>query len=490
MGQFNKKVQSSRKTTTYEGGEAYTKTLEDEWTNMLFSFMLQSGNHGYYRTVDEAQQRYIELTEQMIEKRGAFFIGKAAVFSRNVLGMRTISELTAAMLNKYQFQTKRQFYANYFRRPDGVGEVFAAIDSLGDKRSHALVRGVADYLSSLNAYQVGKYPMRNHAYTMHDIINICHPKSEVIDLYQKGQLPAPDTWESAIHSKHGEERENEWKRLVEEKLLGYMALVRNLRAILNCSFVTIPWIKEHLVPQITNEAAIKKSLIFPYQIYTAYKMLRNALPFEVEGALVRAFEISIQNMPEMPGKSLVVLDVSGSMDAPLSKNNALSIKEACAVYAAVMYSSDKFNCDFIKFGNHATYFKNTAKNINIFSLIKRMADNDGMGYGTEIASVFHTIDKHYDRIFLFSDMQVMDMAPGSWYFDDPTPAHTLFDNYKETYGDSKIYSFDLGNYRTQVVSDRSDLVYITALNDTVFKIIEMMEDPKKSLIDIVNTYEG
>ena len=104
--------------------------------------------------------------------------------------------------------------------------------------------------------------------------------------------------------------------------------------------------------------------------------------------------------------------------------------------------------------------------------------------GTEIKAVFNILNEHYDRIFLFSDMQVMD--PNPWYGN---AAYQMFDEYKKIYGDSKIYSFDLGNYHTQLVSDRQDLVYITALNDVVFKIIEMLEDPKKSLIDIVKNYE-
>lgn len=484
MGKFNNKSVQSRKTQTYEGGVAYKKQLEDEWTNMLFSFMLQSGNHGFYRTVDEAQSRYVELTNQMIEKYGPAFVGKAAIFSRNELGMRSISELTAAMLNGVQFEGKREFYSKYFHRPDGIGEVFGAIDSLGMKRSHALVRGACDYLETLSAYQIGKYPMKNHTYNMHDIINICHPKSENIDKYQKGILEKPDTWEVSIHSKHGEEREQEWKRLVETHKLGYLALIRNLRNILACEFVKIPWIEEFLVPQIVNEISIKKSLVFPYQIYTAYKSIDSVVPLELEIALSEAFKLSIGNMPELPGNSCVVLDVSGSMEASMSTNSLLTIKEACAVYAAALYSSDKFNCDFIKFGTEASYFKNTAKNISIFKLIKLMADNDSMGYSTIIDSVFETLNKHYDRIFLFSDMQVMDT--NSW---SSKSAYKLFDEYKLKYGNSKIYSFDLGNYHNQLLSNRADLVYITALNDVVFKIIEMLEDPKKSLIDIVKNYE-
>ena len=85
-------------------------------------------------------------------------------------------------------------------------------------------------------------------------------------------------------------------------------------------------------------------------------------------------------------------------------------------------------------------------------------------------------------------MQVMEDS--GWFYRTPsdrTP-QKRFDQYQKDYGESKIYSFDLGNYHNQIVSDRKDLVYITALNDIVFKAIELLEDDTKSLIDIIDQY--
>jgi len=489
MSKFNEKNINVRKTATFEGGVAYSKYLEDEWSNAIFSSILQPR---FYESAEEQESRFVDLTNQMISKYSPELIGTAAVYARNELGMRSISELTAAILNGVQWKDKRNFYAKYFHRPDGVGEVFAAVDHLGGKRSHALIRGVADYLSSLSAYQIGKYPMRNHKYNMHDIINITHAKSDAIDQYQKGTLETPDTWEVKISSaKSVEEKESEWKRLVEEKKLGYLALLRNLRNICKCSFASSSWIKENLVPQIINEAAIKKSLVWPLQIYTAWKTLnQEGIGLYVETALSEAFEISTGNMPYLDGNTLVVLDVSGSMDSRFSQNSSLTIKELCAVYAsAFLVSGFRSNVDFIKFGTKAKKWKkDTFTAGNQFKLISMLAKNEGLGYGTEISTVFNMLDKHYDRVFLFSDMQVMDGSRWSYYADSSRSANSLWRKYVDNYGPSHIYSFDLGNYHSQVVSTRSDISYITALTDVVFKIIEIQEDETKSLLDIVRYY--
>lgn len=485
MSKFNAKQMNSNKITTYEGGEAYAKNLEDEWCNFLFSCILQDR---FYENSAKQQERYAELTNAMIEKYGASFVGKAAVFARNELGMRSISELTAAMLNQYQFEGKRDFYKKYFHRPDGVAEVFGAIDMLGGKRSHALVRGAADYLSGLDAYQVGKYKMLDKKYKMYDIINITHAYSPAIDALKKNVLEAPDTWEvKVINAKNQEEKEVEWKRLVEERRLGYIALLKNLKNILSCSFVNPQWANEHLVPQITNEVAIKKSLIFPYRIYTAWKMISDMLPLEIEMALSNAFIISIGNMPKLEGNSLVVLDVSGSMTDRMSQHSNMMIKEVGAVYAAAIYLSGN-DVDFVKFGNYAKWCSYN-KYTNVFKLINAMHDNDGCGGGTDIIPVFDSIEKHYDRMFLISDMQVMnDSSSWGWYGRSKS-ANDAFKEYKLKYGNTHIYSFDLSNYHSQITKTGSnDISYITALNDNVFKILEL-EENCKSLIDVIKDYK-
>lgn len=486
MSRFNASQVNQNKTTTYEGGEAYSKSLENELANFLFSCILQNG---YYETSSEQQDRYIELTNAMIDKYGAKFVGKAAVFARNELGMRSISELTAAILNGCKFEGKREFYKKYFHRPDGVAEVFGAIDMLGGKRSHALVRGACDYLSSLSDYQIGKYKMNGKTYNMYDIINITHATSSAIDAYKNDALEVPDTWEVKISGAENQEaKEAEWKRLIEERKLGYMALIRNLRNILSCKFVNSQWAKEHLVPQITNEAAIKKSLIFPYRIYTAWKMIADMLPIEIEAALSDAFIISVGNMPKLEGSSLVALDVSGSMEDRMSEHSNMTIKEVGAVYGAVIYLSNN-DVDFVKFGNYAKWCSYN-RYTNVFKLIKAMQENDGCGYGTDIIPVFESIEKHYDRIFLISDMQVMNGDfYCSWHGSRSKSANDAFEEYKREYGKTHIYSFDLGNYSSQITNTGSDdISYITALNDTVFKILEL-EESGKSLVDIIMDYE-
>ena len=480
-GKFNKtKTPAQPNAVTYEGGDAFEKSLEQDWLNNLFSNMLENR---FYESGDEQMNRYIQLTQKMLEKYGAKFVGRAAYFARNELGMRSISQLTAAMLNPVQFEGKRDFFKNYMKRPDDVSEIFAIVESLGDKRSHALVRGAGDYISGLSAYQMDKYAMRRKNWSMIDLINVTHAKSDVVDKFYNGVLEKADTWEQKISAAKDEDEKNaNWRELVEGGKLGYLALIRNLNNILNAD-VDEDFVVNYLVPQLTNADKIHKSLVFPYQIYTAYKNLE-VREVNTCFALDKAFRESVKNVPGLDGTSLVVLDVSGSMEDRISGRSNMTIKEVCACYAAAIYLSNP-NSEFIKFGNHAKRCHYNRLD-SVFVLIKKMQENDGCGYGTDILPVWEMLDLHYDRVFLFSDMQVMDSR--SWWTRNSDTAIDAMNEYMRRYGRTHVYSFDCGNYSTQISNpQRGDLTMLTALNDKVFQMLNILEQGG-NIVDYINTH--
>jgi len=487
MAKFNQNNQSTIKTISHEGGSVYIKSPAEEWLNFLFSSYLEDA---FYETATTQRDRFIKLTEEVANKYGYEFVAKCAVFARNELGMRSVSQLVAAWLNNKSFENKRRFYAKYPHRPDDVGEVFAAIELLNQKYSHALNRGFADYLSKLSGYALGKYQMKGKEWNMHDIINRTHAYSEHIDAYQKGNLEVVDTWETAISGAESSvEREEEWKRLVETKKLGYLALLRNLRNIYNCSFVTNNWILDYLEPQLTNKHSIEESMVFPYQIYSAARNCGIA-NLGIRLALNVAFKKSVSNMPTIDGSAVIILDVSGSMSSPISANSKISIVEAGAVYAAaLMYANP--NIDFIKFGNSAKmcHFN---QNDDVFHTINKMIQNDNCGYGTDIVPAFQLLQKHYDKIFLISDMQIMtheDWGLGFSRKQFLSPME-VYNKYIQTYGSSELFSFDLGNYHTQVVPPSNPNVHLlTSLSEKTFKMINLLSQGENIVDYINNVYD-
>lgn len=481
--------------TSYEGGAVYERTLEDEWQNMLFSSVLEDG---FYESADQQAERYIDLTRQMADKYGEQFVAKAATFSRNVLGLRSISALTAALLNSRQFENKRSFYASYFRRPDDVAEVFAAVKTLDDKRSHGLIRGAADYVSRLDDYRLGKYQMRGKEFNLLDLVNLTHAHSDAIDRLKAGTLDTPDTWEVAISAApDADARAHEWIRLVETDKLGYLALIRNLRNIVRAA-ATMPdgptWILDELVTRVADAEAIKRSLVYPHQIYAAWVALRAAdvaCPASVENALETAFEYSLSNMPEFDGTTAIIIDVSGSMTQTFSKFSSLSVLQISAVFAAAFLMNNP-TTQVVKFGSAAKLCDYANLRLSPFRLIEAISDNEGMGYSTNITAAFDAINVPADRILLFSDMQVMDASYDDYYSRYVPDCRSGFDAYRafkrRCACAPHIYSFDLGNYHSQLTPPKTgDISYITTLNDKVFLIAKMQESGR-NLVDIIQEW--
>ena len=351
MSKFNVKKENN-KAVSYEGGSVYNKNLVEDYLNNLFSSFIEDG---FYESRQERMERFLDLTTEVKNQLGNEFLAKTSVFARNELGMRSASQIIASYLNDEKFDNKRAYYRNFCHRPDDVAEIFGAIDMMGQKRSHATVRGCGDYLAKLNEYQLGKYKMLGKEYNMYDLINITHAKSSSVDGFMKGEIESPDTWEVKISTAKTEvERAEEWIRLVKEDKLGYLALLRNLNNILNAISITgidgLLLIEDKIVSKLTDEASIKKSLVFPYQIYCAYKNMK-AHPFMIDNALDKAFRIACGNMEKFEGKSVIMLDISGSMENRISSRSNITIKEAGACYAAALYISQ--DCDFVKFGTDA-----------------------------------------------------------------------------------------------------------------------------------------
>lgn len=479
MSKFNAKKENN-KAISYEGGNVYNKNLVEDYLNNLFSSFIEDG---FYESRQKKMERFLDLTTEVGNKLGNEFLAKTSVFARNELGMRSASQLIASYLNDKKFDNKRAYYRNFCHRPDDVAEIFGAIDMMGQKRSHATVRGCGDYLAKLNEYQLGKYKMLGKEYNMYDLINITHAKSSSVDGFMKGEIESPDTWEVKISTAKTEaERAEEWIRLVKEDKLGYLALLRNLNNILNAMSITgidgLLLIEDKIVSKLTDEASIKKSLVFPYQIYCAYKNMK-AHPFMIDNALDKAFRIACGNMEKFEGKSVIMLDISGSMEDRISSRSNITIKEVGACYAAALYISQ--DCDFVKFGTDA---KSCSYNKidNVFNIISNMCEEDNCGYGTYIGAAFAELDKHYDRIFIVSDMQIM--SPRRYYSQrEDGPAS--YNDYCKEYGDAKCYSFDLGNYKTQCANPNNRNVHlVTALNDDVFKFLHLLEN-NQSIVDYI-----
>jgi 60 kDa SS-A/Ro ribonucleoprotein len=470
MSKFNTQ-QLPTKTKNLAGGEAYVQSPEMEFISvMLTSF----ASNQFYQKEDVGFDR----VESLLPKIDPEFAAKAIVFGRTKFGMRSISHVAASKLSPFLKGKPwaKAFYSSVIHRPDDITEILSY--SKG-KMSHAMQKGLAKAFDKFDSYQLAKYKGEGKGFSLVDAVNILHPvpvekNAEAIKQLIKGELKNTETWEAKLSAagQTGTEEEKEeakseaWKELILSKKIGYFALLKNLRNIIE----NAPDVLTQAIALLTSEHLIKKSLVLPFRYTTAYeeiaKLSDGKVVREVLMGLNKAVDISTSNVPKFDGETLVVLDESGSMSGKPAQIGAL--------FAAILVRSN--NCDLMTFSDHARY-----RNINpmdsTITIANSIQFNNG---GTNFHSIFQVANKKYNRIIILSDMQ-------AWInFHAPT---VEFNQYKKQFDCNPfVYSFDLAGYGTLQFPEQN-VFAIAGFSDKVFDIMNLLETDKKALINEINKIE-
>ncbi|MDD4804952.1 MAG: TROVE domain-containing protein, partial [Candidatus Pacebacteria bacterium] len=120
----------------------------------------------------------------------------------------------------------------------------------------------------------------------------------------------------------------------------YMAILRNLNNVLKAD--VSQYHIDLICAALTDPTAISRSKQYPFRYYSAYKTLQeNREQYDstkvsaVLQALEKAIAISAESVPKISGKSLVLVDVSGSMCwQPISKHSKVTPAEVAGMFGA------------------------------------------------------------------------------------------------------------------------------------------------------------
>lgn len=459
---FNKT--SSSKTVNYAGGEAYKESPKLELATILLTSFVKDQ---FYRSENET----LEKVRSLIYCVDPVFSAKAAIYARNVYGMRSITHVVAGEIAKKVKGEKwtKSFFDKIVHRPDDMMEILAYYYSLGLKNEpNALKKGFANALGRFNEYELGKYRGEKSEVSLVDVVNLVHPKTTpAIEKLIKGTLRSKDTWEVELSMTNGDEKLKKlaWHKLISERKIGYFALLRNLRNIIEQA----PEDVEKACELLIDKELIKKSLVLPFRFITAIKEIEQLQDSgRVLKALNTAIDISMSNVPHMSGKTLVVLDTSGSMEGkPI---------EIGSLFASVLVKSN--DTDFMWFSNDASYLTLNPSDSTL-TIARQIVDRCEVG-GTNFHSIFQTANRAYDRIIIMSDMQ-------GW--TGHTAPVSSFNEYKTRCGSNPfIYSFDLQGYGTLQFPE-PQVFCIAGFSEKVFDIMSLLEKDKNALIKEIEKIE-
>ncbi len=473
MSRFNTNTIGT-KTVNKAGGEAYSQSPELELVSVLLTSF---ANDTFYEKAEDKFERLKGLVKQV----DPLFAAKAAIYARKEFGMRSITHVLTGELAKIASgkDWAKRFYTAIINRPDDMTEIISYLLANKQKLPNALKKGFSNAFNSFDAYQLAKYKGETKTVKLVDVVNLVHPiptngNKEALEQLIRGTLKSTDTWESKL-TKAGQSAETEegrdeakkeaWSDLIKTGKMGYFALLRNLRNLME----SVPELEDKIIEQLTNRDKIKKSLVLPFRYFTAITELEKLQNTRnVVSAISKAAEIALDNIPKLKGKTLIAVDVSGSMNG--------RPQEIARMFGAILYKTT--DSMMLTFDNDAKY---RTLNFND-SLLSLMRNIPFMGGGTNFNSIFDRSTVKFDRVIILSDMQAW-MANG-WNSSNPKQA---FANYKQRTGaDPLVYSFDLNNYGSMQFPEKN--VYCLAgFSEKIFDIMAVLEEDKDALINKIKS---
>lgn len=314
MSKFNKK--STRKTPNKSGHPAYKMDDKERLVSAVLTTMF--GEPKFYGSTDSD---IVKLATDCA-KRDPQFLSNLAIYARCEANMRSVSHVLTSIIAREAHEFTRYTFQHVIVRADDILEIFACYKQMyGKPFPNALKRAVADRMQTISEYEYAKYN-RNQEITFKDVLQIAHPKpktvevDEIFDAIINDNLRTPYTWEVEL-SKRGNNAEV-WNELIASNKLGYMAMLRNLRNIKNSGADIKPVLK-----RIGNKNAAIKSKQLPFRFFSAYKRLEQdgCMDNDIRAALDSALTASIENLPRLNGRTLIAVDVSGSMSCTISRNS-------------------------------------------------------------------------------------------------------------------------------------------------------------------------
>jgi 60 kDa SS-A/Ro ribonucleoprotein len=563
MGKFDAKVSRKPvKTTNHVGAVAYKKTANFELISTLLTSFVEDT---YYKGKDSTLKGLSDILKDV----DPLFAAKAAIYARTKFGMRSISHAVASELAKHISgkDWAKDFYNAIVYRPDDILEILAYHFGKKQKLSKAMQKGLAASLGKFDAYQLAKYKGENKSIKLVDAVNILHPTSTdhngtisvdkdtywaalsdkmkkaknvklgklkatvkvpALDALMLGLLKSEGTWEAelsaagqkATNDEQKEEfKKDAWIKLIETKKIGYFALLRNLRNIIEQA----PEAVDGAIEMLTNQKLIKNSLVLPFRFLSAYESISamsggsltarkksifengdsNAVSGNVIEKMLKAIDdaakLSVANIPLFDGKTIILSDNSGSMTGDRGGSSRLSTmterktSDVANLFAVLCWLRSE-NTAIGLFGDRLIEPKlDRSKGVfDNFNLIDKEKEKCGGSTEAGIFDMFRKLIKEKiiaNRIVIFSDCQIGDRC--QWYgtggSERANDFNKLFQEYRKINPDFMCYSIDLKGYSTTVFD--KGVTKLAGMSEKIFELMAKIETDKHSLVKEIEQIE-
>jgi hypothetical protein len=501
----------ARDTKTFEGAPAYTR--DDKSALFLLAVSNFYGEDTFYEKAGDRNDRFRGLVQRVAANDPAWtraFIAwlrdKANIRTAAVVGsVEAAKVMLAADQPGSGVGPSRQLLRDFFQvaRPDEPTEATAYwLATYGRKIPAGIRRGIADgAVVKYNEMAYIKWDGGNRGVHMADVIELCHPEPKapwqsalfkyILDVRRDPKTPIPDelpmlqkraallalsdeekrailtrddseqilrdagmTWEQA--SSWGAMTAQVWESLI--PVMGYMALLRNLR---NFQEAGISWAATKLViERLEEQTAVLNSRQLPFRFLTAYMFAQGS---QWAAPLETALQYSTANIPSLPGRTLVLVDTSGSMiGRPMSAKSKVQAVAGGALFGVALAAKGE-NVDLYGYDNTAWEHK-FQKGSSVLRSIEEFGRKI-RGGGTQTAAVLKATFNNHDRVIIETDEQTFGPSRGDWQGDVGSQVPNSV----------PIYSFNVGGYAAAMLDTTSTRHQLGGMTDVSWGMIPLIE---------------
>lgn len=275
-------------------------------------------------------------------------------------------------------------------------------------------------------------------------------------------------------------KRQQWNLIIPH--MGYMAVLRHLRDFDECGLGAS--MVNKLTHRIADPGEVAASRQLPFRFLSAYL---NIPSLRWGQALEQALQACVPNIPTLDGRTLVLIDMSGSMMEPFSQGPRTphgkrpAMLHVAELFGVALALRNPQTTDVWGFADTQMRIGNITQGGSILKTVELITSHSTkIGLGTAIEyAVRETYDGH-DRVVILSDMQTMpsDMVRPE-YREYYRPGREVGDINAALPADVHVFGFNLAGYtHTAMVSGSPYRHELGGLTDHTFATIPMLESGK------------
>jgi hypothetical protein len=261
------------------------------------------------------------------------------------------------------------------------------------------------------------------------------------------------TWEALAGWRQTAMDAAAWEAII--PTMGYLALLRNLRNF-DQSGVSDP-VAEAIAAKLSDAGEVARSRVLPMRFLSAYNAapsLRWAYPLE------KALQHALANVPALDGRTLILVDTSGSMQSSFSKDGTLRCWDAAAVFGLAL-AARAADPTVVSFSGATKVFP-AMKGESVLAAVRRFKDGGYFfGGGTDTERAVRTHYDRHDRVVILTDEQA------HW--------HGAADVAASVPASVPVYTWNLAGYRVGHTPSRGNRYTYGGLSDAGFAMIPLVE---------------